>query len=331
MQSEKKVIAHGAVNSVYEFDENKVFRQLRSAENRYFITADHDNINIDFSMISENGRKELTGLFIQLFLSNKCDEINKVIEFGIHYYKEDNVYISNVYAILNKFTYDLFNFKYKFTYNDKPDIFNGLFIDVSNALNCMHVLNYFHLDIKPENIGIIEINETTYKAVLCDFGESMYLSNDCISNDSVRGTMHYRDPFLNDNRSTEYRKPYYICKKNDEYSFGMTIYEICTYNNDDMFNKPEIKIKEYILNLIQPYTLDNLQTIKKNNNNNNLQDILTTISKNIDNIDTYKKLVENRNIINKLNGGKPKKPKSIKRKRRSNKRRRTKKRVNQPI
>ena len=208
------------------------------------------NGDIIFSNINKTGIDELTGYFIQCVLNQKCSNVNKVKEFGIYIKRPfDKVY---VYGLLERFDSDL----HKFVNKDNKkniELYKNVFKDIANALKCMHSLNFYHRDIKPDNIGLIyNQKKKEYDAVLCDFGFVIYIppNTECIS--GLGGTPSFIDPYFYITKE--------FCKKGDYFSFGMMIYQICSVmNNTDM--------NTYILTLIYPYTIEDLNKIIKNDEN----------------------------------------------------------------
>lgn len=268
MMDNKTYISEGGFNKVYKLNDKKIV--FRSTILPVYSKKLQWSEDIDiFKLINSTGKNELKGLFIQWFLSKTCtNKINDVIEFGIYidHSNKDNVY---VYALLEEFEQTLNDFFIVKPYGSpyKNDvkiitIYHKIFNEIAVGLKCMHDLNYYHLDIKLENIGLIKQmevndNDTTYRAVICDFGFTTYIpdTDKCIN--KMTGTILYYDPYLYTYET--------ICKKGDDYSFGMLIYEICGYTNknkDSFLYNPFYKdIRKYVLDLIYPYKIEDLQQI----------------------------------------------------------------------
>lgn len=257
MMSNIRQIAKGGFNTVYDL--GFIFKNIVLRKTNKIVNINESPVieekTIHFDNIDENGIGELKGLFIQWFLSQKCEKINKVIEFGIYIDNKpdnnDNKPQVFVYALLEKFSTDLFKYTFKNNnnYSNNIESYNNIFKDIAKGLKCMHDLNYYHLDIKPENIGLkLNDDKKTYSAIICDFGFATYISNtSCIS--ERKGTPFYYDPYLYNHKT--------ICKKVDEYSFGMMIYQICTFNDS-----LSTEITNKIINLIEPYKIEDLKNIK---------------------------------------------------------------------
>ena len=233
-----KELGQGSFNIVCSLQKNKdkVFR----------ITQPHVMYREDLT----DG--EMTGLFIQSLLSKDCNNLCKVFEFGIYSVPTlDNITFEGVYAIMESLPFSLENI-----INDKlitnEDYMKNIFYDVVKGLDCMHILGYVHLDIKPANIGLTK----DFTAKIYDFGFARHLPNDPKVNRvdqllyaNTVGSPRYTDP--------HYREYGIVTLKSDIYAVGVMLYEyyvqpIKTYKDMlDMIRKTQNKkIDENLKNLI---------------------------------------------------------------------------------
>ena len=198
--------------------------------------------------------------------------------------------------MLDKFDMDLQVFFEKEMHKTQKLSWYKIFKDIAISLNYMHSLKFYHRDIKLENIGLKK-NELGYDGVICDFGNSIYIPDESEYIDGKTGTMLYRDPY------SHIQKKFY--KKGDEYSFGMMIYIIC-----DLYVKT-LTYTEYIIELIHPYTIDDLKKIIRyemsDNTHTNLEKCFKEIVQKIDN-KSYIKDIENRKFPENLLDNNQKQP-----------------------
>lgn len=109
----------------------------------------------------------------------------------------------------------------------------GLFITVAKGIKCMHDNGYVHLDIKPANITIYDVNEgdiSNIKAKLIDFGLSQKIA-DIEGLIYFAGTPGYMSPEMSGMTS----KNVSDYKKCDIYSLGITFANILIIKYFKMF------------------------------------------------------------------------------------------------
>ena len=100
------------------------------------------------------------------------------------------------------------------------------FLKIALALNKMHKLNVFHLDIKPENVMML--NE--FQPRLIDLGNSMQREEARFSKLFV-GTKKFVGPRVYSNKKIEYN--YYV----DTYAFTVMMFELVTEDEEKEFVK----------------------------------------------------------------------------------------------
>ena len=247
-------------------------------------------------------KQELIGYFIQWVLNQTtCKNINKIYEFGFFYEIYLNPNPKNninpncryIYSVLEKFDMDLGEF---FTQNkheeNKEFKLDKSLKDIATSLNYMHSLNFYHRDIKLDNIGI-----KNNDVLICDFGHSIYIKSGIEIIKGPYGTPLYTDPYL-------YTTNQYSIK-GDEYSFGMMMHIILDYvNKDSKLIKFLKSIKNFIYennDLITPYKMDDLKNIcdcnDKDSNQNKEHNSLIECFHNIIN---NNKITDNNKYIAKI-------------------------------
>jgi len=99
------------------------------------------------------------------------------------------------------------------------DILLNWFVTIAKGIQCMHVNNYVHLDIKPDNITVIGdlTNLSQCRVKIIDFG--LARSIDKITEGLHIGTRGYAAPEMDDDLDGPTGED---CKKCDIYSLGMT-------------------------------------------------------------------------------------------------------------
>jgi serine/threonine protein kinase len=201
---------------------------------------------IKSKILNTKGNAEINGLYIQFYLSNLCENICKIYEFGT-FEKDNSIY---VYAVLEKLA-DLQEFYAnnlkQFQNNNitNNDIFyKKILKDALTGLSCMHENNYYHFDIKIENIGYIQESNI---GKLIDFGSARYLNDECVMDPNFIPSFYYTDPYILQKNE--------LCKYNDLYSFAMVLLTI------ESFLSVKLIFKTIINDLIKPLTYDNLTTI----------------------------------------------------------------------
>jgi len=193
-----KELGKGGFNTVYELENN----------NDKVIRITNDNITDD------SLDDEISGLFLQYYISNNCKNICKVHEFG--YLKHSVFGKYRVYAILEKLLIpDLITLRVEMPEEERKKYnFRELIKQALQGLKCMNDNNFVHLDIKLDNIGVGLDKE----AKLFDFGFSRYIPHEDLYTSFSLGTDFYIDP--------AYRNHGRIHIKSDIYSFGSTLLKI---------------------------------------------------------------------------------------------------------
>jgi serine/threonine protein kinase len=325
-------LGKGGYNEVYDISNNpdkvlrltlntKSIKDKLSEEYQNLLTYLNDPTKMQ-EFMNNLMQNEITGLFLQSYLSKttkeggiECPFICKVYEFGYVTINEEK----RAYAILERVTTDLNKHLARNTNNELINAKDGQielfgkqtkvkFINVKNifkqvlqGLQCMHANNYVHLDIKPENIGIMTIgNEKTVK--IFDFGMAMYIdpTNSSprynnpfgklfgftpINATYQRGTPFYMDPFLNDKTDG---KNFFPSKKSDVYSVGImmleTYFSIDIDKHTGLLTSPvKIRMKHW-----EPFyriyydSNENKALIKPDANNNEHSPLKTLLKKMID-------------------------------------------------
>ncbi len=110
----------------------------------------------------------------------------------------------------------------------------GLFITITKGIKCMHDNGYVHLDIKPENITIYDV-DSNIKAKLIDFGVSQKIA-DIKGLIYFAGTPEYMSPEMINKNVSDY-------KKCDIYSLGITFANILIIKYFKMFLEENISTK----------------------------------------------------------------------------------------
>jgi len=237
-------LGQGSFNIVYSLQKNKdkVFR----------ITQPHVIHRQDLT----DG--EMTGLFIQSLLSKDCQNLCRVFEFGIYSTPTPyNTTVEGVYAIMESLPFSLKDILENKLVTNEFHMMN-IFYDVFKGLECMHILGYVHLDIKPANIGLTK----DYTAKIYDFGFARYLPND------PKIERVDQKLYANTVGSPKYIDPYYrergiVTLKSDVYAVGIMLYKyyvqpIKTYNDIiDVIGKTQKKqidknLEALIIGCLQP-------------------------------------------------------------------------------
>jgi serine/threonine protein kinase len=275
-----------------------VFRNTKSSVIKRKIfgnyTLKDNNGIILFENIDENGINELIGYFIQWVLNHTdCKNVNINYEFGFYEINVEKKTQTHIYAMLDSFEMDLENFFTNKKHNTQELRWDIIFKDIAISLNYMHSLNFYHRDIKLENIGLKRNESGNYDVVICDFGNSIYIQDTLEYIPGKTGTILYRDPYSQINNM--------FYKKGDEYSFGMMIYIICYLYVINIMSTYE----KYINVLIYPYSIADLQKIinseMSDKNHINLKKCFKKIvNEKIDKSKSYINYLENRKFPDKL-------------------------------
>jgi len=264
-------LGEGSFNDVYEISDapNKVLRLTHDTNSikpkldvQYNMKVDAINPE-DMTLHMENiMQTEITGLFLQSYLSKpttqggiECPFICKVYEFGYVTINGEK----RAYAILEKVTTDLYKYLQINKKTSNKISVKNIFKQVLQGLRCMHANNYLHLDIKPENIGIMDAQDTKTVKIF-DFGMAMYIDPKNSSpkynwsfskslgftpqnSTYQRGTPFYMDPFLSDKTDG---KNFFPSKKSDVYSVGammLETYFLTTIDKDTGLLTSPVKIR----------------------------------------------------------------------------------------
>lgn len=242
-QSDIKLIeklGEGNYNMVYSTNQDQiVFRMIKktnasNSQNKQYLTAVESDkslqpptLNIDRKTITIDyiSLIELYGLIIQYYFTGRCENICKVYDFGIMAY--GGTYIA--YAILEGVNMDmktlfyggtsakLFGIREKLTL----DSFKKLWIDLLESLKCIHIEGFVHLDVKPENVGII-LKGNTIRPVLIDFGFTTPIDSN-ICKQFMIGSLQYIPPGCEE-------KPCRI--QSDIYAYAVMLFEILIYDDE---------------------------------------------------------------------------------------------------
>ena len=183
----------GGFNTVYELEDN----------NDKVIRITNDNVTDDILY------NEISGLFLQYYISNNCNNVCKVHEFGyLRYYGK-----YRVYAILEKLLIPNLNtLRFDMSEEERKKYnFRELIKQALEGLKCMNNNGFVHLDIKLDNIGV----GFDKQAKLFDFGFSRYIPGEELYTNDSQGTYFYIDPAYD-----VYGR---IHIKSDIYSFGSTL------------------------------------------------------------------------------------------------------------
>lgn len=234
---EKKItllpLANGSYNYVFKIEEHENYL-IRITKP----TITYDNIN------SEQKANEK-----QLESSSECKYINDCIQFGTLRKEGQLNYLTKnkkekrelQYSIIEKvdFTLDKLDTTEYITY---LELLPQFILHALKGLKCLQEkLNYVHLDIKPDNIGVKEIKKGEFVAYLFDFGFSDALGGPGVKNETNKrgewcGTEDYIDPEFLKDRGEE-KISHYFNDKSDVYSLGVTFRTIltnATINNQDL-------------------------------------------------------------------------------------------------
>jgi len=187
-------IGVGSYNTIFEIPDlpDKVFRLSKE----------------ELSITTLNS--QVAGLFIQYYLFGKCpDTVCQVFEFGfLHKINEDGQINKDapprVYAILERLdgnVLDLYNNNFKvdetILYSSIKDVIKNAF----EALLCLSNIEYVHLDLKPENIGVKKI-DGKFVGKLIDFDFARYVDNGKMR---WKGSRKYTDTNFFNTCSVDYK------------------------------------------------------------------------------------------------------------------------------
>lgn len=230
--------------------------------------------------VLENLQLEERGFFVQAYLKKTCKHICDVYEFGRYQFTNDpaflstdywkkregnpretylynpkiqkyisKMYTTGVYARIEYLDQTLDNFleneRTKNHSNEDLNRFQKIFYGILDGLNCMHKMGFVHLDIKPENIGLVRDPDypNTYMAKLFDFGFATYLNNEIGSN----GTPAYIDP--------DYFESQNFSLTSDVYAVGIMLYEFFTKEYvESVANEESYKsIRRELIDELEPH------------------------------------------------------------------------------
>jgi serine/threonine protein kinase len=144
----------------------------------------------------------------------------------------------------------------------------GLFITVAKGIKCMHDNKYVHLDIKPANITIYDVNDgdiSNIKAKLIDFGLSQKIA-DIKEKKYFAGTPGYMSPEMIDTNVSDY-------KKCDIYSLGKTFNECL-----QKIWVPHPLVSKELTNLLKPLNLLGMITVDFPENRSTIDAVITQLN-----------------------------------------------------
>jgi hypothetical protein len=219
----------GGFNTVYDLDENRVLRMTREDSSIKY-SASNNDLYVKLGIMSQTSRlkndlkqerirnMELLGCMVQMYLTSEngcsCNSICKVYDIG--YSNKDQIG-GGVYSILEKVPHEMAVLQKHFqtvrflTEDDKKKYIQNnnhilavtacdnnkvkrIFFEILEAIKCMQLNRYVHVDIKPANIGLSkEMNVKIY-----DFGSSRHVDNYYLyptEKELDATTQFYEDPY----------------------------------------------------------------------------------------------------------------------------------------
>ncbi len=185
--------------------------------------------------------------YILELLENEIVNYAKISELCPNYFCKMNGYYYDkptreIYIIMENCGIDLIEYIQKNFNNLNIKEWISLFIQIATAVKCLHDNEYAHLDLKPDNITIDEINN---QIKLIDAGSLTKLDNTiCINN---YGTADY----MNKQERTQFCEKNENFKKKDIYALGAFIkkVELHTLFNSDFFDNGSNNIDNVIQRL----------------------------------------------------------------------------------
>ena len=251
----KKKINNGSFNDIYNFSLKKEDR----SENKFIIRISNENSTVD------SINSELKGIKIQYELCLKSKHIGNVIDYGKIYNPNSNTL--QEYSIHQRYKQSL-----KDVLNSDPKYYSintvvQLIFNLIATIYIIHKNNIAHLDLKPDNILINNIEYKEGKIyridfVIIDFGAAKKFSgNNSKSLSAQMASAQFSPPEL---------LQYKFGKKSDIWAIGVLIYLIFVGKNffsanaqDIFMNNNTIKLEKNINNAITKllYSLKNQYTI----------------------------------------------------------------------
>jgi len=270
------VLGEGGFNTVYDLDENRVLRMTREDSSSKY-SASNNDLYVKLGIMSQTSRlkndlkqerirnMELLGCMVQMYLTSEkgcnCNYICKVYDIG--YSNKDQIG-GGVYSILEKVPHEMAILQEHFQkvrflseYNKNKYIQKNnhiltvtacnnnkvkrIFFEILEAIKCMQLNRYVHIDIKPANIGLSEeMNVKIY-----DFGSSRHVDNYYLyptKKELDATTPLYEDPY--------YEKSGGILHLNfDIYSVGVMLIEFFSILKNYRMVNIKYQLTLYITNL----------------------------------------------------------------------------------
>jgi len=286
------VLGEGGFNTVYDIGENRVLR-ITKEDSSSKDSASNNDLFVKLGIVDKNlvsmeediRNMELLGCMVQMYLTSEtgcgCNYICKVYDIG---YSNKDEKGGGVYSILEKVPHEMAVLQKHFqtvrflTEDDKKKYIQKnnnhilavtacdnnkvkrIFFEILEAIKCMQLNRYVHVDIKPANIGLSkEMNVKIY-----DFGSSRHVDNYYLyptKKELDATTQFYEDPY--------YEKSYRRLHLNfDIYSVGVMLIEFFFYfeelsvGNSKILVNPlyhehmtddDVNLKNLIENMINHY------------------------------------------------------------------------------
>jgi serine/threonine protein kinase len=190
----------GRVGNVYSVTYNQTIHALKVID-----VINHDfELLMDREVITYNKISQVCNTNICKFISAYCNFTTK-----------------KIYVLMEYYGNNLYNFMSEYQKTNIPvpiitpaHIYKWL-INIATGLNCMHLQNYVHLDIKPDNIVL---DTTNLVSKLIDFG---FAYDSSLHDKHIKqwGTPKYMSPEMIDNKEIT------DITKCDVYSLGITFIE----------------------------------------------------------------------------------------------------------
>lgn len=252
---------------IYEGSFNKIYNISR-------IKSDNIDNNVLIRILNSNTdddtiKNEINGIKLQYKLCSKCDNIGIVVDYG----KITSTPVPQDYVILAKYGISLtklLNSNIKYSNMGVPIRFMH---DLLKSINSIHRQNYAHLDLKPCNIILKNINTIPKNEInkldfsIIDFGGSKKFNNNSSTTiDEQMASAAFSPPEL---------LKMQFGKKSDIWAYGIICYLVCirqfflkanaaqifmSNNNDILYEQLERGLNELNTKII-PSSLKNEDAI----------------------------------------------------------------------